>query len=79
VNGVLIDLTARAYDGIEATEVARAAGKRVFAVGQHEDVELRRRARAAGAVFVPYRRLTDEGGTLVGSWMSESETQETAT
>ncbi|HYK95828.1 MAG TPA: hypothetical protein VE011_08205, partial [Candidatus Dormibacteraeota bacterium] len=38
---VIIDLTARAYDGVEAIRAAIAAGARVVAVGQHDDVPLR--------------------------------------
>jgi hypothetical protein len=76
---VVIDLTARAYDGIEAAEVARAARVLVLAVGQHEDVELRRRALAAGAVFAPYRRMTGEGVNLIDHWMTESGMRERTT
>ena len=68
----MIDLTARAYDGIEAAEVARSASKLVFAVGQHDDVPLRKRALAAGAVYAPYRRLTGDGVNLVEIWVKES-------
>ena len=45
----IVDLTARAYDGIAAIAAAHAAGRPVLAVGQHDDVALRRRALAAGA------------------------------
>ncbi len=72
VQGVVIDLTARAYDGIEAVTVARSARKLVLAVGQHDDAALRKRALAAGAVFAPYRRLTGEGANLVEHWLTES-------
>lgn len=79
MDGVIIDLTARAYDGIEAAQVAKAARKRAFAVGQHEDVELRRRALKAGAIFAPYRRLTGEGVDLIDMWVKGSWVQEPAT
>jgi DNA-binding NarL/FixJ family response regulator len=79
VDGVVIDLTARAYDGIEAAEVARAAQVRVLAVGQHDDVELRRRALAAGATFAPYRRMTGDGADLIDHWMTDSGRREPAT
>jgi hypothetical protein len=72
VDGVVIDLTARAYDGMEAVTVARSARKRVLAVGQHDDAALRQLARAAGAVFVPYRRLSDDGAHLISTWLSDS-------
>ena len=55
VDHVIVDLTARAYDGILAIADAHAAGRPVLAVGQHDDVGLRRRALAAGADRVhPY-------------------------
>jgi len=75
----VIDLTARAYDGIDAVTRARAARKLVLAVGQHDDAALRGRAREAGAVFAPYRRMTGEGVNLIGYWLSESGVQESAT
>ncbi len=70
VEGVVVDLTARAYDGIEAVTVASSSKKVVFAVGQHDDVELRSRALKAGAVFAPYRRLTGDGVDLIEMWVS---------
>ena len=76
VDGVVIDLTARAYDGIEAATAVQSARKLAFAVGQHEDVEVRRRALAAGAIFAPYRRLTGDGVNLIELWLSESGLQE---
>jgi hypothetical protein len=79
VDGVVIDLTARAYDGIEAATVAQSARKLAFAIGQHDDAALRRRALAAGAVFAPYRRLTGDGVNLIESWLSESGLQESST
>lgn len=70
---VVVDLTARAYDGIEAVACAAAAGRRVLAVGQHDDADLRRRALAAGAERVhPYRRLFDDGPRQLGAWLAPS-------
>ena len=40
-DGALVDLTARAYDGIAALEAAAGAGVPVIAVGQHDDAPLR--------------------------------------
>jgi hypothetical protein len=58
VDRAIVDLTARAYDGVEAVGAAASAGAAVLAVGQHDDAPLRRRARAAGAGrVVPYRTL----------------------
>ncbi|MEO8273669.1 MAG: hypothetical protein ABI620_06360, partial [Chloroflexota bacterium] len=54
----IIDLTARAYDGVEAVRAAAGAGARVVAVGQHDDAPLRRAALEAGAERVfTYRAL----------------------
>ena len=69
VDGVVIDLTARAYDGIEAIKVARTARRSVLAVGQHDDIEQRREALEAGAVFAPYRRLVEGGSKLMDQWL----------
>ena len=70
---VVVDLTATAYDGIEAVASAAAAGRRVLAVGQHDDLDLRRRALAAGAERVhPYRRLYEDGPRQLGAWLAAS-------
>jgi hypothetical protein len=45
-DAAIVDLTARAYDGVAAIELAHAAGCRVLAVGQHDDLAL---GTAAGA------------------------------
>jgi DNA-binding NarL/FixJ family response regulator len=70
-DAAIVDLTARAYDGIEAITLAAAAGKRVLAVGQHDDIELRKRALAAGAERVhPYRKLFEDGPATLGKWLN---------
>lgn len=70
-HAAVIDLTARAYDGVAAIERARAAGARVLAVGQHDDHELRKRALAAGADRVyAYRKLFEDGPATVAAWLS---------
>lgn len=62
----IVDLTALAYDGVEAIRLAAAAGVPVLAVGQHDDVELRKRALAAGATRVlAYRKLFEDGPAVV--------------
>ena len=67
---VIVDLTARAYDGVAALELARAAGRPALAVGQHDDQELRRRARAAGAERVyAYRKLFEDGPATLATWL----------
>ena len=66
----IVDLTARAYDGVGAVGVAAARGARVIAVGQHDDVELRRRAIAAGAERVyAYRKLFEDGTAVLRAWI----------
>jgi DNA-binding response OmpR family regulator len=70
VERVVVDLTARAYDGIAALEGARAAGRRALAVGQHDDHDLRRRALAAGADRVyAYRKLFEDGPRTLAGWL----------
>jgi hypothetical protein len=66
----IIDLTARAYDPLVAIERARQAGAHVLAVGQHDDVELRKRALARGAEKVlAYRKLFEDGPATIAGWM----------
>lgn len=78
VDRVVVDLTARAYDGLTAVAVAHAAGRPVLAVGQHDDVELRRAALAAGADRVhPYRRLFEDGPRQLAAWLAKGPTVET--
>lgn len=68
---VVVDLTARAYDGVAALELARAAGRPSLAVGQHDDHELRRRALAAGAGRVyAYRKLFEDGPRTLAAWLA---------
>ena len=63
---VIVDLTARAYDGVAAIRAASATGARVVAVGQHDDAPLRKAALAAGAERVfAYRALFEDGPRLV--------------
>jgi CheY-like chemotaxis protein len=75
VERVLVDLTARAYDGIAALELARDAGRPALAVGQHDDQELRRRALAAGAERVfAYRKLFEDGPRTLAAWLGRDAT-----
>lgn len=65
---VIVDLNGRAYDGVEAVRAAAQAEHRVLAVGQHEDIELRRRALAAGARRAfSYNKLFSDGPAVVSS------------
>lgn len=72
-DAVIVDLTARAYDGVAAIELAHGAGRRVLAVGQHDDIELRRQAIAAGAERVyAYRKLFEDGPAIVRAWLARA-------
>ena len=67
----IVDLTARAYDGVAAVTAAAAASAHVLAVGQHDDVDLRKRALAAGASRVlAYRKLADDGPRTIRAWLN---------
>ncbi len=66
----VVDLTARSYDGLAAVRLAVAAGFRVLCVGQHDDHEERRAARAAGAERVlAYRQLFENGHAVLAEWL----------
>ncbi len=68
----IVDMTARAYDPLVAIERARSAGTRVFAVGQHDDLDLRKRALARGAERVyAYRKLFEDGPATIAGWLGE--------
>lgn len=68
---VIVDLTARAYDGVEAIRAAAAVGARVVAVGQHDDVATRKAALAAGAERVfAYRKLFEDGPRTLRTWLA---------
>jgi hypothetical protein len=68
----IVDLTARAYDGVGAIRVATASGARVIAVGQHDDLETRKAALAAGAERVyAYRKLFEDGPRTLAAWLAE--------
>jgi Xaa-Pro aminopeptidase len=67
---VIVDLTARTYDGVAAVEAAAARGSRVLAVGQHDDHVTRSRALAAGAERVyAYRKLFEDGPATLARWL----------
>ncbi len=67
----IVDLTARAYDGVEAVRTAASSGARVVAVGQHDDVLLRKAALAAGAERVyTYRALFEDGPRTLAAWLA---------
>jgi DNA-binding NarL/FixJ family response regulator len=65
---VIVDLNGRGYDGIDVITSAAAAGHAVLAVGQHEDLELRKAALAAGAKRVfSYNKLFSDGPSVVAA------------
>jgi DNA-binding response OmpR family regulator len=75
----IVDLTAHAYDPMIAIERARAAGARVLAVGQHDDVGLRKRALTSGADRVlAYRKLFEAGPATIGAWIERARPVEVA-
>ena len=66
----VVDLTARAYDGLAAVRLAAAAGLRVLCVGQHDDHAQRRAALVAGAERVfAYRKLFEDGHATLAAWL----------
>ena len=68
---VIVDLTGRAYDGVAAVEAAAGEGATVIAVGQHEDLELRKRALAAGAQRVySYNKMFTDGPAVIAGWLA---------
>lgn len=69
----IVDLTAHAYDPLLAIERSVSAGARVLAVGQHDDVELRKRALASGADRVlAYRKLFEDGPATIEAWIARA-------
>ena len=67
----IVDLTARAYDGVAGVRAAAGAGARVVAVGQHDDAALRRAALEAGAERVfTYRALFEDGPRSIARWLT---------
>ena len=63
---VVVDLNGRAYDGVEAVARAAQSGRPTIAVGQHEDVALRKRALAAGARRVySYNKMHTDGPDVI--------------
>ena len=80
VDRAIVDLTARAYDGVTAVGTVVAAGHPVLAIGQHDDLDARRLALAAGANrFLAYRRVFDDGPRLIGAWIADVQPAASAT
>lgn len=71
----IVDLTARTYDPLIAIERGVSAGARVLAVGQHDDLELRKQALAHGADRVlAYRKLFEDGPATIRAWLARAGT-----
>ena len=68
---VVIDLGGRAYDGIAAVRAAASAGATVLAVAQHDDIEVRKAALAAGAKRVlSYNKMFSDGPQVMERLMA---------
>ena len=73
----IIDMTASAYDALTAIERARSTGARVVAVGQHDDIDMRKRALARGAERVyAYRKLFEDGPATIAAWLTRAAANE---
>ena len=71
LDGCVVDLTARAYDGIVCVAITTTAHVPCIAVGQHDDADERRAAREAGAAKVlAYRTLFEHGDRELGGWVT---------
>lgn len=71
LEGCVVDLTARSYDGLMAVNIAAMAHVPTIAVGQHDAAEERRAARDAGAAHVyAYRTLFEHGDRDLGGWVA---------
>ena len=75
----IVDMTASAYDPLIAIERARSSGARVVAVGQHDDIDMRKRALSRGAERVyAYRKLFEDGPATIGAWLARTPVAKTA-
>ena len=76
----VIDMTASAYDPLAAIERARSSGARVIAVGQHDDIALRKKALARGAERVyAYRKLFEDGPATIAAFLERGQAAGTNT
>ena len=66
----IVDLTSRGYDGNAAITDLSAAGVDVIAVAEHDNLDVRRAALAAGARRVlSYNKMFSDGPQVVGRWL----------
>jgi DNA-binding NarL/FixJ family response regulator len=71
VGALLVDLGTRRVDALALLRAATTAGLPVLAVGQHDDIALRKRALAAGATRVySYNKFHADGQALVSTWLA---------
>lgn len=68
--GAVVDLGLRRQDAISLITTLVAAGVPVIAVGQHDDLALRKRALAAGAGRVySYDKVFRDGPDVIRAWL----------
>ena len=68
--GAVVDLGLRGQEATELITTLVAAGVPVIAVGQHDDMALRKRALAAGATRVfSYDKLFRDGPAVIRAWL----------
>ncbi|MFI5254642.1 MAG: hypothetical protein ACHQ15_04215 [Candidatus Limnocylindrales bacterium] len=69
-DGVIVDLALRTTDGLAVIARWHTAGVPVLALANHDDVDLRKRAMAAGAAKVlAYRKLFEDGPAAIAAWL----------
>ena len=68
---VVVDLSARAFDGVSAVAAVAEAGLPVIAISQHEEHELRKRALSAGARHVyANAKMHADGVAVLARWLA---------
>lgn len=69
-HGAVVDLGLRGQDATALITALVAAGVPVIAVGQHDDLALRKRALSAGATRVySYDKLFRDGPGVIRAWL----------
>jgi len=67
----VVDLAVRSCDALAAIHSASEAGRPVLAVGDHDNLPLRKAALAAGADRVlAYRKLFEDGPATLARWLA---------
>ncbi|HEY8168517.1 MAG TPA: hypothetical protein VIF84_07375 [Candidatus Limnocylindrales bacterium] len=71
--GALVDVALVTADPMTVIAAVHAGGVPILAVADHDDVELRKRALAAGADRVlAYRKLYEDGPGVISSWLART-------